>query len=76
MTLRDYFAARAPAMPSWFPANRTKVKEVVPWTEKGPGWVREQMVTHHEPTIDHLARWRYAYADAMLRAREGKLAEE
>lgn len=50
MTLRDYFAAHAPAPPDW-------------WIEGYPS----SSLDEHGKLI---AEWNWAYADAMLRARE------
>jgi hypothetical protein len=46
MAMRDYFAARAPKVPSWF---------LVEYSEKA----RE--------TPEVIAKWAYAYADAMIK---------
>lgn len=50
MTLRDYFAAHAPDVPSDFEWANTETDS----------WQR-------------MTRWRYHYADCMLKARNGEL---
>lgn len=69
MTLRDWFAGQAPNRPIWFERMEWDEKRTVPWPEKGPTWVRDTIVKCYESPMDHLTRWRYAYADAMLAAR-------
>lgn len=74
MTLRDWFATHAPEIPDWFDRKKWTQKEWVPAPEVSPGYVKSEWVTHKEPTIEHLTRWKYHYADAMLaeRAKEVK----
>lgn len=62
MSLRDYFAARAPAVPTGFP--RLTERKVV--ARPGGGW----QDGHVDEEIEkQQARWAYRYADAMLKAR-------
>ena len=71
--LRDYFAGQAPEVPEWFPPNEWTTEEAVNRpTRESPGWMTMEIVEHVEPLIEHLARWKFAYADAMLAARERK----
>lgn len=72
MTLRDWFAGRAPEMPSWFERRTWSTEETVPAPELGAGYVRRVPVLHAETLVAQLARWRFHYADAMLAAREAK----
>ncbi len=52
MTLRDYFAAHAPGVPSWF----SHPKDMMEY-ECEEDW-----------SMDRLVQWRWRYADAMLMA--------
>ncbi len=71
--LRDYFAARAPAVPSWFTSTITQGKsEMVPDLARGPGYVKNNTVVIEETPLQREVRWRYAYADAMI-AGSGKI---
>ena len=73
MTLRDYFAGQAPEVPEWFPPNEWTTEEAVNRpTRESPGWMTMEIVEHVEPHIEHLVRWKFAYADAMLAARSGE----
>lgn len=70
MDLRDYFAAHAPDVPSDFPylAYKTVMKKehVLP-----PGRIREYTVEVPDESESHrIVRWRFAYADAMIKARD------
>lgn len=59
MSLRDYFAAHAPDAPSWWNADY-----LIDWRNKhGESPVREGF------NLAMLSAWRFAYADAMLEAR-------
>ena len=63
MTLRDYFAAHAPAMPS--DLGRLALEDAD---------VDNPDKTHGEKCdvlLSIVSEWRYRYADAMLKAREG-----
>lgn len=62
MSLRDYFAAKAPDVPPWF--ERKWVTKVV---ELGAG-MRGPREVQESPDAQ-LFRWRWYYADAMLKAR-------
>lgn len=72
MTLRDYFASKAPPPPKSFERASWSEMKIVPAPEMGPGYVKEAWVTSHETDADYIARWNFTYADAMLRAREKK----
>jgi hypothetical protein len=58
MTLRDYFAAQAMAATI---SNRREM-----------ALVNDVAESNEEDDTDVVARWAYVYADAMLKAREGK----
>jgi hypothetical protein len=67
IALRDYFAAHAPALPSWFTSTITKGKvEMIPDPARGPGYVKNNTVVIEETPLQRDVRWRFAYADAML----------
>jgi hypothetical protein len=67
ITLRDYFAARAPMAPTWFTSTVTKAKaEMVPDLARGPGYVKSNTVVIEESPLEREVRWRFAFADAML----------
>jgi hypothetical protein len=67
ISVRDYFAAKAPAVPQSFERKCWTEQEVV---ELGGGHKRLEKVKAQEPIAAHHARWAYEYADAMLAARE------
>jgi hypothetical protein len=65
--LRDYFAAHAPALPTWFTSTIAKAKvEMVPDLARGAGYVKSNSVVIEETPLQREVRWRFAYADAML----------
>lgn len=65
--LRDYFAAHAPPVPTWFTSTiRQEKSEMVPDLARGPGYVKNNTVVIEETPLQREVRWRYAYADAML----------
>jgi len=67
IALRDYFAAHAPAVPSWFTSTVAKAKvEMVPDLARGPGYVKSNTVVIEETPLGREVRWRFAYADAMV----------
>ncbi len=67
ISLRDYFAAHAPALPAWFTSTIAKGKvEMVPDPARGPGFVKSNSVVIEETPLQREVRWRYVYADAML----------
>ncbi|HUR58436.1 MAG TPA: hypothetical protein VM029_12040, partial [Opitutaceae bacterium] len=67
ISLRDYFAAHAPAVPSWFTSTVAKGKvEMIPDLARGPGYVKSNTVVIEETPLQREVRWRYYYADAML----------
>lgn len=60
MTLRDYFAAKAPDMPAWWfesweTNERNKAKKKDTYIMRG--------------RLEALTEWRFSFADAMLKAR-------
>ncbi|KVP77502.1 hypothetical protein WJ92_02675 [Burkholderia ubonensis] len=61
MSLRDYFAAHAPAVPADFKAI------MVPSLESGGRLTRA--VKRPESETERIIRWRWHYADMVLRAR-------
>ena len=70
MDLRDYFASHAPEMPSWFERKSWTKQEVMQTVKDGKNWYEPHTYTEKEPVMDWFIRWRYAYADAMMKARE------
>jgi hypothetical protein len=64
MSLRDYFAAHAPAIPEEFKRIETITSTV---TDNGDGTKRIISVKVLEPIEAYTARWNWAYADAMLK---------
>lgn len=67
IALRDYFAAHAPATPTWFTSTIAKAKvEMVPDPARGAGYVKSNTVVIEETPLQRDVRWRFAYADAML----------
>jgi hypothetical protein len=65
--LRNYFAAHAPATPTWFTSTVSKEKvEMVPDLARGPGYVKSNSVVIAETPLQRDVRWRFAYADAMM----------
>jgi hypothetical protein len=67
IALRDYFAAHAPALPSWFTSSIAKSKvEMIPDLARGPGYVKSNTIVIEETPLQREVRWRFAYADAML----------
>lgn len=70
MTLRDWFASHAPELPNWFYRKEwTEYHVAVKAPELGPTHMKWADINHIESNIDHLTRWKYYYADAMLAAR-------
>ena len=61
MDLRDWYASNAPPIPDWF--QRIGTEKV---TNDGTGvrWCSDA-----ESWMDFLVRWRFAYADAMMKGR-------
>lgn len=76
MALRDYFAAHAPECPSWFAYSHYKTESKTFIGEGGAsgipyGFVEtKEFQVPIEPNISRETRWRYEYADAMMKARE------
>jgi hypothetical protein len=70
MELRDYFAAHAPDIPSWFKRIETTKKEVLKSVKDGQNWYQPHTYTDLEPMEEYFFRWRYTYADMMMKARE------
>lgn len=63
MSLRDYFAAHAPEVPPDF--NRLSQTTVV-----NDGYDRKRVSNMVEPYTTWMVRWRWHYADLMLKARD------
>jgi hypothetical protein len=55
ITLRDHFAMHAPPPPDWFPKKQVNKEGEVKYFERSEDW---------------FFRWRYHYADKMMKARE------
>lgn len=67
IALRDYFAAHAPGVPTWFTSTVVKAKtEMIPDLARGAGYVKSNTVVIEETPLQREVRWRFAYADAML----------
>ncbi len=67
IALRDYFAAHAPMAPTWFTSKIPQGKvEMVPDPARGPGYVKSNTIVIDETQLQREARWRFAYADAMV----------
>lgn len=74
MSLRDYFAARAPEMPIAFERlpEKWETRPVNAPKPGSPDWHEmRRVLAWKEDDTAYLCRWRYAYADAMLAVREG-----
>lgn len=70
VTLRDYFATHAPAIPADFePLERIENYIDDGGPQRDPRF-RPASKTITESGADHSVRWRWHYADAMLAARE------
>lgn len=68
ITLRDYFAAHAPAIPDWFePAMPTK--EPFRPGDYGYSETPQQKVWRAARAAQRVIQWPWFYADAMLDAR-------
>lgn len=63
MTLRDYFAAHAPDVPITF--ERKAFKKAVQ-----TAYDTNEVLTVMETDAERLVRWRFHYADDMLKARD------
>lgn len=70
MDLRDYFAAHAPEVPTHFPIKHWYEDVVEETLKDGRPWYQAKRVERKETWFDHQIRWRYEYADAMMKARE------
>ena len=68
--VRDYFAANAPDKPGWFEKKYTTKQEIRESWKDGRKWYTPETVKVYEDTIDWETRWRYYYADAMIKARK------
>lgn len=68
MTLRDYFAAKAPEVPDMqtFPIKQWTKLEIV---DLSNGMKGQSNVLHQESWAERAARWAHEYADAMLAER-------
>jgi hypothetical protein len=69
MDLRDYFAAHAPDMPSWFERKVLSKQGIMETVKDGQKWFQPHTYTENELVLDWIIRWRYEYADAMMKAR-------
>jgi hypothetical protein len=74
MTLRDYFAAHAPSFSEIeFERKESHIEVVKEHSPDESGNTRSIVKESHlEPIEQWKARWRYAYADAMMAEREKK----
>ena len=72
MDLRDYFAAHAPEVPVHFPLKRWYEQVIDESIRDGQKWYSTKQVERKESWFEHQIRWRYEYADAMMKAREAK----
>lgn len=70
MSLRDYFAAHAPEIPQWFERKITRSVVVKESMKDGHPWFSPETVVTGEADMDWLIRWRYTFADAMIKARQ------
>ena len=68
--VRDYFAAHAPDKPGWFEKTYTTKQELREGLRDGKKYYQPHTVREYEDTIDWETRWRYHYADAMMKARK------
>jgi hypothetical protein len=73
MSLRNYFAAHAPEQPEYWSAPKAMLVPVPQPNGRGPEFqaqwdARDAANTHN--TLMHEVTWRWAYADAMIAARE------
>lgn len=66
MTLRDYFAAHAPDVPNWFDRNYVEKVAQIGIDKDG---VVNGLCMIPETDCERLIRWRWNYADDMLKAR-------
>jgi hypothetical protein len=59
------FAANAPEVPEWFkPFCEIKREPIL--DPNRAGWMKMADVEHREDPLDHLTRWRWSYAQAMV----------
>ena len=68
--LRDFFAANAPARPPSFERLKSYREEIVTTRKDGQNWYQPHTYEVLEEMIDWETRWRYYYADAMIKARK------
>lgn len=69
MDLRDYFAAHAPDIPLWFKRKETSRQEILTTVQNGERRYYPHTYIDSEPSNEYFIRWRYAYADMMMKAR-------
>jgi hypothetical protein len=60
----NYFAANAPECPSWFERKSWTAKCVIYDDYYGNGKI--ELVDHIESRLEHLVRWQFTYAQAMV----------
>jgi hypothetical protein len=69
---RDLFAAHAPEVPTWFERKVTWKKVIKTFhTVSGEELKRLEDEKVYEDPLEFLCRWKFAYADAMLKAGHG-----
>jgi hypothetical protein len=72
MTLRDYFAAHAPDMPEYWTAPKEMLLPLPQPKGRGPEYAAEWEARNNalkHNALMHEVTWRWAYADAMIKAR-------
>lgn len=67
--LRDDFACAAPDVPDWFERRSQEVVTVKTTIRDGQPFRYPEATIVYESPIEHLTRWRYYFADAMLEER-------
>ena len=74
--LRIWVAMHAPAAPGYFSHKRWSEKTIVPAPEMGKGWVTDKWIEKQESNLDREIRWRFEYADAVIKAYESGTNKE
>jgi hypothetical protein len=70
MDLRDYFAAQAPEVPLLFPRKEWSETIIATSHLNGEKRYTPTNTTKTENWLDHIVRWSYVWADAMMEARK------